>query len=137
MRIGDIGINAAAVEEGRWIDTIPMLGDLRLKVRGLNNRDYRRLQQKLIAALPRDKRGAAGVDIEEQDRIVAECLLRTVLLDWENLTEADGTPIPYSDAKARELLFEPQYAVFREGVAWAASAVADAREADVEDAAKN
>lgn len=134
MRLSEIQINAAAVEEGEWIGDLPEMGDLRLKVRGLNNDKYRRLQQRLIEATPRAKRPGGRLDPAEQDRITAKCLTDTVLLDWSGL-EGDEGPIAYSAEMAKTLLTDPQYRRFRDAVIAAASRVeeveAEARQDDL------
>jgi hypothetical protein len=139
VRLSDLKTDVAASEEGDWVDEIPNLGDISLKVRGLNNKDFRKLQQRLMGSVPRSKRVKGRMAIEEQDRIMSECLLKTILVDWRGLAEdeAGKVPIPYSEEKARELLFGEEYAVFREGVVWAASLIADRRQGEHEDKAKN
>lgn len=124
MKLGDIAINVEKLEQGDWVSDPPEMEGLRLKVRGLNNADFRKLQSKLMDAVPRQKR-IRGIDPEERDRITGECLLNTVLLDWDGLMDGDNKPIPYSKDFARTLLFEPTYQRFREGVIWAAAIVAN------------
>lgn len=143
MRLDNIEIDTVSLEDGDWIDNIPELENLRLKVRGLNNRDYRNLERRLIAAVPRKKRMNAGgtMDVEEQDRITNTCILNTVLLDWDGLTQQNGSdheiPILYSKEMARKLLFEPQYRRFRDGVIWAATMVVERDRSKQEEVVKN
>lgn len=128
MKLNDLKIDAVKAEQGAWIKDIPDLGDLELKVRGLNNADYRRLQTQLMRALPRALRS----DPVEQDKITARLLAETVLLEWKNL---DGET--YSKERALEILADPNYAPFRDGVVWAATMVAERQADDVGADVKN
>lgn len=120
MDLNSIAINHVAVEQGAWVGELPGMGELRLKVRGIGNADFRTMQNRLIAALPRAKRS----DSAELERVTSECLLKTILLDWEGL-ESNGQPVPYSQDLAKDLLGNPKWVRFRDAVAYAASIVAD------------
>lgn len=131
MELNDQKIDLVKLEEGDWVDKIPEADGLRLKVRGAENKAWRRMQDKLINAVPR-KRRINGLEPEDRDRITAQLLLNTALLDWDGL-HMDGQPIPYSKEKAQELLTDPQWVVFRNAVSYAANVVATQRQADIED----
>lgn len=124
MKLSDIALDSERQEKGAWVGDIPELEGLKLLVRGIGNSDWRRLQTKLIEAIPRKKR-VGRMDIDEQDRIQSTCLLNTCLLDWEGLEDEEGKQIPYSKDLARKLLFEPEYRKFRDSVIWAATYVAE------------
>jgi hypothetical protein len=125
MKLSDITLDSERQEKGAWIEEIPELEGLKLLVRGTNNNDWRRLQAKLIEAIPRKKRMSGRIDMDEQDRIQSTCLLNACLLDWDGLEDDDGKPIPYEKDTARRLLFEPEYRKFRDGVVWAANMLAE------------
>lgn len=125
MKLSALKVDAGAIEDGQWVGNIPEMGDLEVRVRGLNNAKYRRLQARLIDAVPRAKRQGGRLDPEEQDRITATCLRQTVLLDWRGLEGEDGQPVPYSEELASDLLTKPEFRRFREGVIWAASQVGE------------
>lgn len=131
-------IDVEKLEQGAWVDNIPEMGALRLKTRGSNNRDWRRLQNKLIAAVPRQKRMAGSMDPDEFDRITAILLRDTALLDWDGLEDLDGKPLPYSKEQAFEYLTNPEYGrKFLAAAIHAADMVAEQREEDAEQDAKN
>ncbi len=136
MKLSSIEVDPDKIEQGQWIGNIPEAGDLELKVRGLQNADFRRLQGKLVEAVPRAKKVGGRLDPDEQDRVTNQCLAATVLLDWRGL-EDDTGPIPFSKEKARELLMDPRYRRFREAVIWAASVVGEEQVADLEEAQGN
>lgn len=132
MKMKDIAVDAGRAEEGAWVENIPDMEGLRLKVRGSNNRDWRRLQQKLIQAVPRKRRMSGNLDPEDTDRITNLCMLNTSLLDWDGLDGDDDKPLPYSREAAEKLLTDPDYRRFREAAVWAANWIGEQSEEDVE-----
>lgn len=136
MKLSEIKQDAAAIEQGQWVGEqhgtpIPEMSDLCVRVRGTGNADWRRLQAKLIAALPRNKRMSGQVDPDEFDRINTKLLIETCLLDWSNLD------VPYSKAKAAELLNDPAYRALRDAVFWAATQVGQVLAEDEKEQEKN
>jgi hypothetical protein len=137
MKMKDVAVDADRAEAGAWVKDIPDMEGLRLKVRGANNKDWRRTQMKLIQATPRKRRMSGNLDPDDSDRITTLCLLNTSLLDWEGLEDDDGKAIPYSREMAEKLLTEPDFRRFREAAAWAANWVAEQSVAEVEEDAGN
>jgi len=137
MKLNDQTIDPIKLEEGDWVENIPEMGDLRLKVRGIRNKSWQSMQRTLTDAVPKKRRVGNVLAQGEQDRITSSLLLNTCLLDWSGLEDDDGKPIPYSKEMAGKLLTEPQYRNFRDAVIWAATVVAEQGEATIEDAAKN
>ena len=125
MTISDAKIDAVKFEQGAWGENIPEMGNLRLKVRGIGNASWRKLQATLLAAVPRAKKIGGRIDPEEQDKITNVCLREACLLDWENMEDDDGKPLEYSKALAGKLIDDPESMRFRDAVSWAASVVAD------------
>lgn len=147
MKLSESTTNVERVEQGAWIGEkygtpIPEMGDLCLKVRGLNNKDYRKLQSKLMEGVPRRERVGGRLPPEQMDRITALCLRDTCLLDWANL-EGDGEvgengkPVPFSKEFSNALLTVPKYMRFREATIWAATMVGEQQDAEVDDDAGN
>lgn len=137
MKIGEIAVDLDRVENGAWVDDVPDMAGLRLKVRGSSNKDWRRLTSKLLDKVPRKKRHGSRIDTEEAENITNRCLLETCLLDWEGLTDDEGKPLPYSKEMAEKLLLDPQYRRFRDACLEAANLVSNQNADDVEDAAGN
>jgi hypothetical protein len=137
MKLKDVAVDSGRAEEGAWVDNIPDMEGLRLKVRGSNNKDWRKLQQKLIQAIPRKRRMSGQLEPEDSDDITTKCLLNTSLLDWDGLDDDDGNPLPYSRETANKLMTDPDYRRFRESVSWAANWVAEQSKEDVEEDAGN
>lgn len=137
MKLSSIKINAARSEAGDWVENIPGMDDLRLKVRGVQNADWRRMQPKLIERVPRAERINGRLTPEAADRVQTELLIETVLIDWGNVLSDDGSPVPFSKDRARELLDDPDMVAFREAVLYAAGSVAEAAAIETGATAKN
>ena len=137
MKMNEMTIDPDRLENGAWVDDIPEMEGLRLKVRGSQNSDWRRLQAKLLEAVPRKRRIGGRVDQDDMERIITSCLLNACLLDWDGLEGDDGQPISFSKPMAEKLLKEPEYRRFRDGVVYAASIVAENLEQNKEDITGN
>lgn len=131
MKISSLAINAGRAEKGAWVRDIPGLPGVEFKVRAFGNADHRMLQAKLIGAVPRAER-IRGLSPEDQDRIDVECMVETVLLDWKGFETDDGAPLEFGKSVARQYLADPDYAIVRGGVTYAANVVADLGEDDIE-----
>lgn len=136
MKLEQMAVDPAAIEEGRWVGNLPELPDVQVRVRGFGNRDYRALQQKLMRSVSGAQR-ALGMGVDEQDRQQTTLLVETILLDWKGIDIADGVPLPFSKEKALELLSDPRMVKFRGAVIFAASLVGEQEAAEAETDAKN
>jgi hypothetical protein len=136
MKLREIAVNAEAIEVGRWVPVDHILPGVRLKVRGLDNTDCRRLRNKLVAEVPRVER-IKGLDTATADAINAQLLAETVLVGWAGLEDEDGSPLPITKARALEILSDPSLIAFRNAVEWAAGVVGEDEIAEAEDASKN
>ena len=94
---------------GVWVD---LDATARVKIARTGNSRYRDL---LRAKLKPHRRAIQAETLSDDiaDRLLAEVMAETVLLDWEGLTE-NGAPVAYSTAKARALLSDPAFKDFRE-----------------------
>jgi len=134
MRMDDLKVDIGRLEDGDWVDGIPEMGALRLKTRGIGNKQWRKLQAKLNAATPRNKRD----DPDEMERILATLIRDTALLDWDGIEGPDGKPLPFSKDQANEYLTNPEYdRKFFNAAVYAASVVADKNKIAIEEDAKN
>lgn len=134
MKISELEVDQKIVEEGKWVSNIPELSGVRLKVRGANNKDWRRLAQRLINAVPRKLRANGILDPDEADRISATILLMTGLLDWEGIEGDDDQPVAYDKKKAAQYLAGER---FRAGVQYACDQVAQGIEEEIEEVSGN
>ncbi len=104
MKINAVKVDSALVEQGVWVGNIPEMDDVELLVRGWNNVAFRRMQQKLIRALPRSQRSGTQLDPKIQDQINAKCMRETILFGWRKIEDENDSPIPFSKEKAGEWL---------------------------------
>lgn len=142
MRIGETAVDVVKMEDGAWVGEkygtpIPEMGNLCLKVRGSNNKAWRKLAGRLVDGVPRSKRVAGRIAPDEMDRISAICLRDAGLLDWEFMEGDDDKPLAYSKEQAGAFLTDPQYVKFRDAVQWACNIVAEKDQAETDDDAKN
>lgn len=137
MKLSDLKVNVAAIEQGAWVDDIPELPGLRLKVRGFGNADDRRIQDIEYQRLPRNLRVRGNVPSATTDIIMTKRLLGAILIDWDGLTGDDDKPLPYSKETAETLLTDKAYMPLRNAVIWAASVVADETKTEQEADLKN
>lgn len=93
------GTNPQLEQEGVWVD----LGDgARVRIARRDTVRYRETLRKESAPYRQVARAGLLSD-ETSNQILVKVLARTVLLDWEGITE-DGQPVPYSYENAVRLL---------------------------------
>lgn len=139
MKLSDIRVDAAAIEAGDWIGDLPFPGleGVKLRVRGIGNSDYRRLQSKLFRDLSK-RVGAADVTDDLGEGITNELIAKTVWLGCEGIFEEDGTTaIAFTPELALQLLSDPELSTLRNAVTYAANLLTSRRKASAEDAKKN
>lgn len=121
-------------DEGVWT-TVDAASGCRLKIARIGNRRYRETMARRLKPYRRALR-AGTLDDQVTERITAEVLAETVLLDWQGL-QRDGTPVAYGREAAAAILSDPAYKDFRDLVVELASDQEAYRERDIEDAEKN
>lgn len=136
MKLSEVKVDSDRIEQGAWVPDISECPGLKLKVRGQGNKDWRRLQSRLLDAVPRKKR-VNRLDYDEGERITNRLLLDTCLIDWDGLQDDDGNAIPYSKEMAETLLTDPDFRKFRDAVFTASSLVGENNEEDIKDASGN
>ena len=132
MDLAKVRVDVTRSKAGEWVKDIPDLDDIELKVRGSNSPHFRTAQAKSQRAIPREARKDGMIDPEAADAALGRALAE-ILIDWKNVV-IGGAEIPYSAEAALALLTDPELAIFRDGVAYAAEYVGSLRKED-EDAA--
>jgi hypothetical protein len=105
MKISEFKTDHQAEEHGIWQDA--GVGNLRLKVARLPNRRYRAFLLKHGGKL---RRMAAQItdttmeQIDATDDLVIRAMAHTVLVDWDNLEDDNGDPLPFSIQNAEQTL---------------------------------
>jgi len=119
----DLAVNMETISEGDWVDQIPEMGDLRLKVRGMMAPKVQALQARKLRAVPKNKRGRDGMPLFAVTvQVMTEVLFEAVLLDWDGLS-ADGKPVKYSPELSKQWLSDLSFQKFADAVIWAARCV--------------
>ena len=136
MRLSDRKIDLKKREEGAWVTDIPEFMEVALKVRGSGNKDWARMEAKLIAAVPRQRR-VNGLEPEDRLRINGTLVRECSLLDWDGIDDDEGNPQPFSKEAASKYLTDPQYEAFVWACVWAANVVAEQGQEELEQDAKN
>jgi len=137
VKLSALKIDPARIEQGTWIDDIPDMPGVELKVRGFGNTDDKRIQAAAYDALPRAKKIRGKLDADDAEKIMNERLLGAILCDWKGLEQDDGQPLQYAPDVAEALITDPAYSRFRQSVIWAAGIVGEEAAADLETDAKN
>ncbi len=104
-----------------------------LVARTRNTKFRERIRELMRPHLRSIRKGRVELDVvEDMNR---QAVAETVLLDWRNLENDDGTKIPYSKEKALEVL--KKHPEFEEIVTECAGDIENYREADRADAEEN
>jgi len=108
MEIGLFKRNSEKVEGGDWIDKddLPILEDIRLKVRGSGSKIARKAYTAAVQSKGNGKEST-------HDDILATLRHEVILLDWEGFTH-NGNPIPYSQELARYWCTHPDFYEFQQ-----------------------
>lgn len=127
-------IKTTISEEGEWVESADWPG-VRLKVRGINCRDYQQarelLVQKQIKALQRVP------TTPEMEPALGKLVARHLLRGWEGIAGDDDKALEYTPEIGLEKLSDPAYAALEQQVIWAASRVGERDAEFTVDAAKN
>jgi hypothetical protein len=137
MDISNLRKSTATVEAGDWVDGIPQMGELRLRVRGLNSAQYKAIFSRKQRAVPKDQRERDGsVKDDVLHRIRGEALHEAILLDWSGLT-SNNQPVPFDPGQALAWLTDPEFEDFQFAVLYAAGVVGKDRSDAGQALAKN
>jgi hypothetical protein len=134
MDLNRFKADTALEDEGVW-NTVDAASGCRLKIARIGNRRYRETMARRLKPYRRALRSGT-LDDQVTERITAEVLAETVLLDWQGLERA-GEAVAYSPEAAAAILADPAYKDFRDLVVELASDQEAYRERELEDAEKN
>jgi len=111
MKLSDMQRDMNSVENGTWINGA--YGNLNLKIASTDKKEYVEMLRKLMKPYSRNNAWKQIDDSKFENEIQNKCIAKHILLGWENLEDENG-PVPYSEAKAYELLCNPEYREFRD-----------------------
>lgn len=104
-------VNTELAKEGVWV---PLDDASRLKIAQWLNPQHKKYIQNALDPYQRALR-TGTMDPIVSERIEAEAIAHTILLDWENM-EDGGVPVPYSVEQAARWLRDPEISWFTEFV---------------------
>ncbi len=119
--------------DGTWV---PFILGIELKIARAGNSKYKECIRKLIEPVTKDIRDETAT-LEDFADILIQVRAKTILLDWKNLDDKDGKPIPYSAAKAEEFFRDLELQDFYKFVVATSESSADFKKVLIEDAEKN
>lgn len=126
------GTNTKLENEGSKID----LGDgLSVTITRLKNPQFRKMYANLTKPYERQMRQNT-LSEEIQNKILTQCLIETVVMNWSGLT-LDDKEIPYSKENAYKILSDPELADFRDLIVDLAGDAQNFREELLEESEKN
>ncbi len=137
MDIGNLS-KKTDLNSGEWVDDLPELDGVRLRVRSTNFKPYKAA----IAGLARRTGKKLRTDQGVINFSVAsgKALAEHILLEWDGVTE-NGKPLKYDAKKAlRILTADDDFGIgdaFRRAVEWAGDSIAERIAETAEEAAGN
>ena len=132
----DIAKSKVVIAGKSWEKDLPELDDLEVLVAPWENATFNRILQKKQAALPPALRADGIVEPAAYYRCVGQAIAEAILFDWKNFQE-DGVERKFDRKYAAELLTNPEYKPFRDGVVAASRRVQQGIRKEEEELAKN
>jgi hypothetical protein len=118
----DIESTVVVVDGKEWQSELPDLGDLKVLVAPWENPAFERAMQKGIKALPQALRADGNIEPAAYRRVLGTVIAKTILFGWENYA-IGGVAKPFEQTYAEQMLKDPRYRVFTDGVIMAAKRV--------------
>jgi len=101
-----VQLDEKKIDEGVWV---PYRRDIKFKVASIESAAYIQARVKALKAVPG---GGDDQTPEEWREFNSKLFAKVILLDWKNISEEDGSPVPYSEEKAAEILRDRDLDVF-------------------------
>lgn len=133
MKLSALKVNSARAEQGAWVGDIRDMPGVRFKVRGFNNKDDKKVQERELEKIPKRRRLRGNISDAEQRILLNERLKQGLVLDWEGLVGDDDQPIPFASEMLTTFLEDPDYDKLRDAMIFCCGIVAE----DEDDASEN
>lgn len=119
--------------DGVWVQ---LKGGIQVKVAALGNENHVAAMETIFAPhRGLQRRGALDKDVEEELHTKAIC--KSVLLDWKNMVDREGKPLPYNFQNAYDLLMDPTMKRFKADILVIAQEAESFKKQDDEDSVGN
>jgi len=109
------GTDLTKANEGVWFDS-SMIPGLKMKIAKTGNHQYEKLLRNLYKPYRRTLQKGKEVDNTITDKIMAEVIAKTIVLDWKGMPGSDGESVAFSVDECRELLLDPELRDFKEEI---------------------
>lgn len=99
-KLNDVRIDPNLEVEGVWIH---WAAGIEFKLARIGNPKFKDAMRRRGAPYKR----RINNDAELQERIMRECIPGTIILDWRNIEDDNGSPLPYSDEACLKMMKDP------------------------------
>lgn len=104
MDINELAAYSAGAEAGQWVQNIPNMPGVKLKVLGGSSAAYKRAREAKFRAIPASDRSPEGIpSAVALEAAAREAMHEVALLDWAGVT-VNGEDFAYDREIARKLL---------------------------------
>lgn len=116
MKIGSLKVDSARASAGAWVKDLPQGDDIELLVRGFTYEPYAAAVSLAVSKVGpegrREGRPDGAILPHVQDKITGRAMAEHLVLDWRNINDDAGQPIPFDIEKALLWLTHPDYRPF-------------------------
>ncbi len=130
MKLSEASTNVSLEDDGVWVT---MTGGWEAKVRSTSNINFRRMQQKQMAAHRKTFARGQALDPALEDQLALKRIVETILIDWRGLEDENGTPIECTKENAYKILGDRQYRHMLDDISDAASTAETFRAVELEE----
>jgi len=115
-KFSDLQARNSKIEKGAWVEELPNLSDLGIKVRvrGYGNSDHRKFMAELYSEVSDEDRTKPEVEFA----IHTELITRTILLEWTGMDD-----FPFNPKNVKIALTDPSVAILRTAIDFASKTV--------------
>lgn len=103
-KLSNIAIDMKKSIDGIWI---PFAAGIEFKIARMNNPEHTAYLKKITE--PSEIKLKSKINKNLINELTTQSIAKCILVDWKNIEDDQGNPIPYSFEKALEILKNPQY----------------------------
>jgi hypothetical protein len=133
-KLSAIRTDLKRAEEGTWV---PFAEGIEVCIASLNTERFKAARRRLLKPHVRELRAGTAEAGERILELIKPAVARFIVVDWRNLQDDEGEPIPYSPEKCLELFHDPTLQDF---YAWVLNTAGESelfRQELLDDAEKN
>lgn len=123
MKLSDLELNLAAVDDGAWVDTLPDLEGVRVRVRGTDYKPYQKALRQALAGQGRKQRLQATMDVEGYDVLTRKLMAEHLVVAWDGIEDEQGLPVAATPALVMQVMTERRFRPLRDGILYAVNLV--------------